>query len=136
MKNRQLDATLQSAGLGVSALRDLSTSVKIVIVPIPPEVVAKVRDPAYQAGVVPAKTYEGQNTDVATAFVQNFLVTHEGVPADTVYKMTKGMFDNLDQLSAAHSAGKSIKLENALKGLPVPLHPGAEKYYREAGLIK
>jgi TRAP transporter TAXI family solute receptor len=136
MKNRQLDATLQSAGLGVSALRDLSTSVKIVIVPIPPEVVAKVGDPAYQAGVVPAKTYEGQNTDVATAFVQNFLVTHEGVPADTVYKMTKGMFDNLDQLSAAHSAGKSIKLENALKGLPVPLHPGAEKYYREAGLIK
>jgi TRAP transporter TAXI family solute receptor len=136
MKNRQLDATLQSAGLGVSALRDLSTSVKIVIVPIPPEVVAKVGDPAYQAGIVPAKTYEGQNADVATAFVQNFLVTHEGVPADTVYKMTKGIFDHLDQLSAAHSAGKLIKLESALKGLPVPLHPGAEKYYREVGLIK
>lgn len=136
MKNRQLDATLQSAGLGVASLRDLSTSVKIVIVPVPAEVVAKVGDPAYQAGVIPAKTYEGQNSDVPTAFVQNFLVTHEGVPADTVYKMTKAMFDNLDQMAAAHAAGKAIKKETALKGMPVPLHPGAEKYYREAGLIK
>jgi uncharacterized protein len=136
MKNRQLDATLQSAGLGVASLRDLSTSVKIVIVPVPADVVAKVGDPAYQSGVIPAKTYEGQTTDVPTAYVQNFLVTHEGVPADTVYKMTKAMFDNLDQLAAAHAAGKAIKKENALKGMPVPLHPGAEKYYREAGLIK
>jgi TRAP transporter TAXI family solute receptor len=136
MKNRQLDATLQSAGLGVASLRDLSTAVKIVIVPVPAEVVAKVGDPAYQAGVIPAKTYEGQSADVPTAYVQNFLVTHEGVPADTVYKMTKAMFEHLDQLAAAHAAGKAIKKENALKGMPVPLHPGAEKYYREAGLLK
>jgi TRAP transporter TAXI family solute receptor len=136
MKNRQLDATLQSAGLGVASLRDLSTSVKIIVVAIPADVIAKVGDPAYQAGVIPAKTYEGQTTDVSTAYVQNFLVTHEGVSTDTVYKMTKGMFDNLDQMHAAHSAAKVIKLETALKGLPVPLHPGAEKYYREVGLIK
>jgi TRAP transporter TAXI family solute receptor len=107
-----------------------------VIVPIPAEVVAKVGDPAYQAGIVPAKTYEGQNTDVPTAFVQNFLVTHEGVPADTVYKMTRGIYEHLDQLTAAHAAAKSIKRENALKGLPLPLHPGAEKYFREVGMIK
>ncbi|HJW57295.1 MAG TPA: TAXI family TRAP transporter solute-binding subunit, partial [Burkholderiaceae bacterium] len=100
MKNRQLDATLQSAGLGVSSLRDLASSVKIVIVPIAPEVIARVGDPAYQSGVIPAKTYEGQNTDVPTAVVQNFLVTHQGVPADTVYKMTKSMYDNLDHLVA------------------------------------
>src|SRR5450830_928665 len=81
MKNRQLDATLISAGLGVAALRDLSTSVKIVIVPVPPDVVAKVGDAAYQSGVIPAKTYEGQDTDVQTAAVQNFLVTSESVPA-------------------------------------------------------
>ena len=68
--------------------------------------------------------------------IPNFLVTHEGVPADTVYAMTKSMFDNLDQMVAAHAAAKAIKLENAIKGMPLPLHPGAEKYYREAGLIK
>ncbi|HJV82832.1 MAG TPA: TAXI family TRAP transporter solute-binding subunit [Noviherbaspirillum sp.] len=136
MKNRQLDATLQSAGLGVSSLRDLATSIKMVIVPVPREVVLKVGDPAYQSGVVPANTYEGQTAAVPTAYVQNFLVTHEGVPADTVYKMTKSMFENLDQLLAAHAAAKSIRREAATIGMPVPLHPGAEKYYREVGVIK
>jgi TRAP transporter TAXI family solute receptor len=136
MKNRQLDATLQSAGLGVSSLRDLATSVKIVIVPITADVIAKVGDPAYQAGAVPANTYEGQAASVPTAFVQNFLVTHEGVPTDTVYKMTKAMFENLDHLVAAHAAAKAIHKETALVGMPLPLHPGAEKYYREIGLIK
>jgi hypothetical protein len=136
MKNRQLDATLQSAGLGVSALRDLSTSMKIVVVPIPANVVAKVGDPAYQAMVIPAKTYEGQDADVPTAAVQNYLVTHEGVPTETVYLMTKAMFQNLPQLVAAHSAAKAIKPEEGPKHPPVPLHPGAEKYYREAGLLK
>ncbi|NMM36148.1 MAG: TAXI family TRAP transporter solute-binding subunit [Glaciimonas sp.] len=136
MKNRQLDVTLQSAGLGVSSLRDLAASVKIVVVPIPADVVSKVGDTAYQSGVVPANTYEGQIDNVPTAYVQNFLVTHEGVPTDTVYKMTKSMFENLDHLAAAHAAAKSIRKETALVGMPLPLHPGAEKYYREIGLIK
>ncbi len=136
MKNRQLDATLQSAGLGVASLRDLATSMKIVVVPIPADVVAKVGDPAYQSAPIPARTYEGQDADVPTAAVQNFLVTSEAVPTDVVYAMTKAMFTNLPALVAAHSAAKAIKLENAIKSLPVPLHPGAEKYYREVGLLK
>ncbi|MBP9656092.1 MAG: TAXI family TRAP transporter solute-binding subunit, partial [Rhodocyclaceae bacterium] len=81
-------------------------------------------------------TYTGQSADAHTVAIPNFLVTHEGVPADTVYAMTKSMFDNLDQMVAAHAAAKAIKRENAIKGMPLPLHPGAEKYYREAGLIK
>lgn len=136
MKNRQIDATLISAGLGVAAVRDLATAVKIVIVPIPPEVVAKIGEAAYQSGTIPAKTYENQNEAVASVAVQNFLVTHEGVAADTVYTMTKSMFDNLDQMVAAHAAAKAISKESAAKGSPVPLHPGAEKYYRDAGLLK
>jgi TRAP transporter TAXI family solute receptor len=136
MKNRQLDATLISAGLGVAAVRDLATAVKIVIVPIPAEVIAKIGDPAYQPATIPANTYNGQTADAHTVAIPNFLVTHEGVPADTVYAMTKSMFDNLDQMVAAHAAAKAIKLENAIKGMPLPLHAGAEKYYREVGLIK
>ena len=135
MKNRQLDVTLQSAGLGVASLRDLSTALKIVVVPIPADVVAKVGDAAYQSSVIPANTYEGQSTDVPTAAIQNFLVTHEGVSEDTVYKMTKSMFENIDQLLAAHAAAKGIKKEKAANP-PIPLHPGAAKYYREIGLIK
>lgn len=136
IKNRQLDATLLSSGLGVAAVRDLATSVKIVVLPIPAEVVTKIGEAAYQTGVIPANTYNGQTADVPTVAVQNYLVTHEGVPAETVYKMTKAMFENQDAMIAAHSAAKGIRKETAAQGSPVPLHPGAEKYYRETGLLK
>jgi TRAP transporter TAXI family solute receptor len=136
MKNRQLDVTLQSAGLGVSSLRDLATSQKIVVVPIPADVVKKIGDAAYQPATIPANTYDGQDHDVQTAAIQNFLVTREGVSADVVYKMTKAVFDNKDALVAAHTAAKGIDKANAVKSLPVPLHPGAEKYFKEIGVLK
>ena len=136
MKNRQLDATLISAGLGVAAVRDLASAVPIVIVPIPADVVTRIGEAAYQSAAMPADTYKGQAAEVRTVAVQNFLVTHEGVPAETVYAMTRSMFDNLDQLTAAHAAARAISKDGAAKGMPVPLHPGAEKYYREAGLLK
>ncbi|HOL36803.1 MAG TPA: TAXI family TRAP transporter solute-binding subunit [Rubrivivax sp.] len=136
MKNRQLDVTLQSAGLGVASLRDLATAMDVVVVPVPADVIKKVNDPAYLPATVPANTYRGQSSDVATAAVQNYLVTHEGVPADIVYTMTKTLWSGLDALVAAHSAAKQIRLDHALEGMPVPLHPGAERYYREVGLLK
>jgi len=136
MKNRQLDATLQSAGLGVSSLRDLATSVDIVVVTIPADVIKKTNDPAYLPATIPANTYRGQTTDIATAAVQNYLVTYDGVSNDTVYGMTKALWTNLDQLVAAHSAAKAIELKSALAGMPIPLHPGAEKYYKEVGVLK
>lgn len=136
IKNRQIDATLQSSGLGMAAVRDLANAVKIVIIPIPADVVGKLGDAAYSSGVFPANTYNGQTTDVPTVTVQNYLVTHEGVSTDTVYKMTKAMFENLDAMQAAHAAAKAINPKTAGIGSPVPLHPGAEKYYKEAGLIK
>ncbi|WP_240538467.1 TAXI family TRAP transporter solute-binding subunit [Rhodoferax sp. PAMC 29310] len=136
MKNRQLDATLQSAGLGVASLRDLATAVKIIVIPVPADVVAKVGDAAYQAAIIPANTYPGQTTDVATAAIPNFLITHSGVSDELAYQMTKSMYENLDTLYAAHNSAKVIKRENAIKGMPVPLHPGAARYYKEVGLIK
>ena len=136
MKNRQLDATLQSAGLGVASIRDLSTSVKIVVIPVPADVVAKVGDAAYQPAMIPANTYTGQTEAVPTVAIANFLVTHSGVSDDMAYRMAKAMYDNIDTLYAAHNAAKVIKVENAVKGMPIPLHPGAEKYYKEVGVIK
>ena len=136
IKNRQLDATLQSAGLGVASIRDLATAVKIVVVPIPADVVAKVGDAAYQPATIPANTYGGQTADVPTAAIPNFLVTHAGVSDELAYQMAKQLYANLDKLHAAHNAAKAINPANAIKGMPVPLHPGAERYYKEAGLIK
>ena len=50
--------------------------------------------------------------------------------------MTKALWTNLDTLVAAHSAAKAINIKNALNGMPIPLHPGAEKYYKEVGILK
>ena len=91
---------------------------------------------AYQAAIIPANTYAGQTADVATAAIPNFLVTHSGVSDELAYQMAKTMYDNIDTLYAAHNAAKAIKRESAVKGMPVPLHPGAAKYYKEVGLIK
>jgi TRAP transporter TAXI family solute receptor len=135
IKNQQLDATLQSAGLGVASIRDLATTNDIVVVPIPPEIVEKVGAP-YQAATIPADTYRGQTADVPTAAVVNYLVTHDGVPEETVYQMTKSLFDNKDALVAAHAAANDIALETAATGSPVPLHPGAERFYREQGVLQ
>ena len=136
LKNRQLDVTLQSAGLGVASIRDLATAVKISVVAVPAEVVSKIGDPAYLPAAIPANTYPGQTDPVPTVAIRNFLVTSEAVPADTVYAMTKALFTNLDQMAAAHAAAKAITAADAPKNVPVPLHSGAERYYREAGLLK
>ncbi|MBR0566039.1 TAXI family TRAP transporter solute-binding subunit [Azoarcus sp. L1K30] len=136
MKNRQIDVTLQSAGLGVAALRDLSSAVKVNFVPIPADVVAKVGDAAYRSALIPSHTYDGQEADVTTVAINNLLITNDKVPTDVVYEMTRGIFENLERLGTSHAAARQIKLENAIQGLPLPLHPGAEKYYREQGLIK
>lgn len=135
IKNRQLDATLQSAGLGVSSIRDLSSSLPITMVAVPASVAAKL-GPPFVATTIPANTYTGQTADVPTLAVVNFLVTHSGVPDEVVYQMTKQLFENLDTMVAAHQAAKAISLKTATDGMPVPLHPGALRYYKEKGLVK
>jgi TRAP transporter TAXI family solute receptor len=135
IKNRQLDATLQSAGLGVASIRDLASSLPITMVAVPADVATKLGAP-FVATTIPANTYTGQAADVPTLAVVNFLVTHAGVSDETVYQMTKQLFENLGTMVAAHNAAKAIKLETATAGMPLPLHPGAERYYKEKGLLK
>ena len=135
MKNRQLDATLQSAGLGVASLKDLSTSIDIVVVSVPKAVVDKI-GPPFTSMEIPANTYAGQEKDVPTAAVINYLVTSTAVSDDLAYQMTKLIFESLPELANAHAAGKDIKLETAAIGSPIPLHPGAIRYYKEKGLLK
>jgi TRAP transporter TAXI family solute receptor len=135
MKNRQLNATLQSAGLGVASLKDLSTSTEITVVSVPKAVVDKI-GPPFVPAMIPANTYTGQDKDVATAAVGNYLVTSAAVSDDLAYQMTSLIFESLPELVNAHAAGKEIKLETAATGSPVPLHPGAIRYYKEKGVMK
>ncbi|MBP0574270.1 TAXI family TRAP transporter solute-binding subunit, partial [Mycobacterium tuberculosis] len=88
----------------------------------------------YVAAAIPAKTYEGQTADVMTAAIPNYLVTRADLADDLVYQMTKALFDNLDQLHAAHAAAKAMTLQGAVKNPVAPIHPGAAKYYAEKGI--
>ena len=135
IKNRQLDATLQSSGLGMAAIRDLASTMPITFVAIPADVVAKIDSPAYHAASIPAGTYDGQEQDVPTVAIDNILVSHSGVSDELAYQMTKLMFDNLPRLVTAHAAAKDIALDKAAKNLPIPLHPGAERFYKEKGVL-
>lgn len=135
IKNRQLDATLQSSGLGMAAIRDLASTMALNYVSIPADVVAKIGNPAYQSAMIPANTYDGQPEAVPTVAITNILVTRSDVPDELAYQMTKLLFENLPRLGNAHSAAKDIKLDTAAKNLPIALHPGAERYYKEVGAL-
>jgi len=102
---------------------------------VPKEIVDKI-GPPFVSAIIPANTYTGQDKDVPTAAVVNYLVTSSAVSDDVAYEMTKLIFESLPELSNAHVAGKEIRLETAATGSPVPLHPGAIRYYREKGVIK
>lgn len=135
IKNRQLDATLQSSGLGMAAIRDLAASVPVRFIGIPAEVVTAIADPAYHAALIPAGTYEGQDEAVPTVAISNLLVTHSDVPEPLAYDMTRLLFENLPRLGNAHSAIQDVSLELAATGLPIELHPGARRFYEEHGVV-
>jgi len=81
-----------------------------------------------------AGTYPGQGADIQTVAQPNFLAVNASVDDNHVYLLTKTMYENLPFLQAIHPATKVMAVEQAMAGLPVPLHPGAAKYYKEVGL--
>ena len=84
--------------------------------------------------VIPANTYPGQTKDINTMAQPNFLAVRDDISDDDVYMITKAMYENLPFLNGIHKATKAMALEKAIAGLPVPLHPGAARYYKEMGL--
>ena len=84
--------------------------------------------------VIPAETYPGQTKEIKTIAQPNFLSVRADVDEDAVYQITKTMYENLPFLNAIHGATKAMSIEKAIAGLPMPLHPGAAKYYQEVGI--
>ena len=83
---------------------------------------------------IPAGTYPGVDKDVQTIAQPNFLAVNADVDEEHVYLLTKTIFENLPFLQAIHPATKAMAVEGAMAGLPVPLHPGAARFYEEMGL--
>jgi TRAP transporter TAXI family solute receptor len=84
--------------------------------------------------VIPANTYPGQTKDINTIAQPNFLSVRADVDEDAVYQITKTVYENLPFLNAIHGATKAMSVEKAIAGLPMPLHPGAARYYQEVGI--
>jgi TRAP transporter TAXI family solute receptor len=84
--------------------------------------------------VIPPETYPGQTKEIRTIAQPNFLAVRADVDEDAVYQITKTTYENLAFLNAIHSATKAMAIEKAIAGLPMPLHPGAAKYYQEVGI--
>jgi TRAP transporter TAXI family solute receptor len=113
-----------------------SNAGKFTILDVTPEQAAKM-DGGRNLWVpytIAAGTYPGQTKDVKTIAQPNFLAVNADVDENHVYLLTKTMYENLGFLSAIHPATKVMAVENAMAGLPVPLHPGAARYYKEVGL--
>jgi TRAP transporter TAXI family solute receptor len=94
--------------------------------------------PYYAKSVIPVKLYPGadNDADVPTFGVKATLVTSAKVPDEVVYAITKEVFENFDEFKKLHPAYSTLTRESMLEGLSAPIHPGAMKYYKEAGLMK
>ena len=138
LKDGRVDGILIAGGLPTSSVLDAASSLKIRILSIEPAMIAKLKEtmPWYYEITIPKGTYIGQTEDVKTVAVANLLICREDLSNELVYNMTKTLHDNQKDLVAAHSAAKDMKLQDALKGMTVPMHPGAEKYYKEKGIMK
>jgi len=137
-KDRLVDAFSYTTGAPNPSIQDISTLQDIVFVPIEGEMRDKLiaKYPFIAKEVIPGNTYRGQDQPVETVAVQAILAVRKELPEDVVYTMTKALFQNLEAVGNAHHKGKSILLSRALDGISIPVHPGAEKFFKEAGLMK
>ncbi|WHX98359.1 TAXI family TRAP transporter solute-binding subunit [Neobacillus sp. DY30] len=128
-----IDAAFVTAGTPTGAVEGLGATEDVVIVPIEQ---GKIDDlikkyPFYVKNEIPSGTY-GLETAVTTVAVQAMLVAKSDLSEDVVYDITKAIFENLDKVT--HAKGKLIKVENALTGVGIDVHPGAQKYFDEKGV--
>jgi uncharacterized protein len=139
IKDGKIDAYFWVGGLPTAAVTDLGASPGIKIKMVDhSEVVAKMNakyDGIYSEGIIPAKTYPGQDKDNKISIVQNILVTNSSMPEKVAYDIVKTFIEKQAELVMVHGEAKSIALENQIpKNSPIPWHPGAMKYYSERGM--
>ena len=131
----QLDAAIISAGLGVAAVQRAASQVPIDIVPIDAKLIENSNGMFYAISI-PADSYPGQKQQVNTAALNNYFVTTIDASEDLVYRITKAIFGNLKEIRAAHTAASGMSSESALAVRPIEVHPGAARYFREAGVLR
>ncbi len=134
----QIDAGFVTAGYPTSSIINIATVRDLVIVPVDRGVSEKLilEIPYYGLTEIPAGMYKGVEEPVLSLATPALWICDSQLDPTLVYKMTKALWENVNILAIVHAQGKNITLETALSGMAIPLHPGAELYYKEIGLIK
>jgi uncharacterized protein len=137
LKDGRIDAAFFTVGVGASAIADLALLHDVKLVEIDDAHFAKlVADyPFYAQTVIPENVYSGIPA-TKTVTVLAMVVARAELSEDVMYTFTKAIYENLDSIHNAHDMGKRVTLETALVGMPLELHPGAAKYFKEAGVLK
>lgn len=136
LKNNQIDAAFVTAGLPTSAVTEVGQTADIVVVPIEKSKIAALSAeyPFYTEVVIPSGTYKNQDSDIITTAVMAMLVVPAELDDDMMYELTKALFEHRDTIIETHDRGNDLKLETAITGMPIELHPGSKRYYDEKGI--
>lgn len=139
LKDGQLDAAFAVLAVPAGNVVDITTSTPVTIVGIEGEGLEKLLEssPAFTPFEIPGGTYKGQDEVAHTVSQWAALYAQKDLPEDLIYNLTKTMYEMKDEISKGHARGDQITIDNAIKGIaPVPFHPGAERYYKEKGVLE
>ena len=137
-----IDGSLDTGFLGgsypMASYTELALTHNVRIVPVDENVLEGMvkNSPYYYRGVVKAKSYKGLEQDTPILGFAAGLFTHANVSADLVYGVVRNLYQHRTEYYEVHASAREMTPETALKGIPIPLHPGAEKYFKEIGIIK
>ena len=137
LKDGKIDAAFTVAGAPTTAIVDYATTNTLNLVSLTDEELAAIQEayPFLIRDDLPSTTYTGMTGDVVCVAIQATLVASEELSEDVVYEFVKAMFDNKDALTEGHAKFGFLDPEAASAGATVTMHPGAEKYYKEIGVL-
>lgn len=138
LKDKQIEAFFVTAGAPNPAIQEIAALGGVKLVSVDSDAQKKLMDKYkfYTAYTIKKETYNGMSSDAQTLAVKATLIVKKSLKEDVVYNLTKTLFERQAALAQAHSKGKDLSLQDAVQGVSVPLHPGAEKYYKEKGVVK
>ncbi|MBP3773690.1 MAG: TAXI family TRAP transporter solute-binding subunit [Treponema sp.] len=137
LQNGTLDACFVTAGVPNSALQELAFTAGLVLIPVNGAEADSIcnKYSFYTKTTIPAGTYKGTDVDTEALAIKATLAVSASLDENTVYEMTKALFENLEELGTAHAKGKEVSAQAAVTGISVPFHPGAAKYFKEIGVL-
>jgi len=136
LRDGHVDAAFITAGIPTSAIMDLAATNDAKVLEIEEDIIAQLQEdyPFYTSIDIPGGTYSDIDEDITTVTVLAMIIANQAADEDMVYNVTAAIFDNLDRLAETHARGGDVSLETALDGMPIEMHPGAQRYFYEQGM--